>query len=191
MPSRSLMIWRTSAATALDEIEAAHHAIGGAGPGRRYVTQQLNHAYAVLLASQFQRFCRDLHSEAVDFLIRGVAPPALGVLLRADLHAHRRLDVGNANPGNLGADFGRFNFNFWDQVKAIRPANAQRQRKLTLLNEWRNAIAHQSFNPTALGSVSLRLAHVRSWRRTCNGLAADFDAVLRTRLYAILGIWVW
>lgn len=49
---------------ALGEIAAAHTAVGGQGSGRRYATQEINHAYAVLLSSQFQRFCRDLHTEA-------------------------------------------------------------------------------------------------------------------------------
>lgn len=53
-------------ARALDEIEAAHASVGGTGPGRRYATQQSNQAYAMLLASQFQGFCRDLHTESVD-----------------------------------------------------------------------------------------------------------------------------
>jgi hypothetical protein len=66
VPSRSLHTWRVDCAAALDEIEAAHGAVGGAGPGRRTATQQINYAYAVLLSSQFQRFCRDLHTEACD-----------------------------------------------------------------------------------------------------------------------------
>ena len=51
MPSRSWLTWSTVRAAALDEIEAAHHSVGGSGPGRHYATQQLNRAYAVLLAS--------------------------------------------------------------------------------------------------------------------------------------------
>jgi len=49
---------------ALDEIEAAHASVGGTGPGRRYATQQINQAYALLIASQFQGFCHDLHTES-------------------------------------------------------------------------------------------------------------------------------
>ena len=59
----------TSRRRALDEIEAAHASVGGTGPGRRYATQQINQAYAVLLASQFQGYCRDLHTESVAHLM--------------------------------------------------------------------------------------------------------------------------
>lgn len=54
MPSNALRNWRRGGKQALDEIEAAHAAIGGSGPGRRYATQQINQAYAVMLSSQFQ-----------------------------------------------------------------------------------------------------------------------------------------
>src|SRR5437870_518257 len=69
MPSRSWRHWHSVRARELDEVEAAHTAIGGSGPGRRTATQQINRAYAVLLASQFQGFCRDLHTECVDYLV--------------------------------------------------------------------------------------------------------------------------
>ena len=64
MPSKALRRWINSQAAALDQMENAHASVGGKGRGRRYTTDQINQAYAVLLASQFQGFCRDLHSES-------------------------------------------------------------------------------------------------------------------------------
>ena len=49
MPSIAFQDWSTVRAASLDEIENAHRAVSGTGPGRRYVTQQINQAYAVLL----------------------------------------------------------------------------------------------------------------------------------------------
>ena len=66
MPSYSLNHWTRERSEALDEIANAHSSVGGSARGRRYATQQINHAYATLLSSQFQGFCRDLHSECVD-----------------------------------------------------------------------------------------------------------------------------
>src|SRR2546423_1551500 len=113
MPSRSLATWRTQSAAALDEIAAAHAAVGGTGPGRRVATQQINHAYTVLLSSQFQRFCRDLHSEAADFLCRTVPLPALRPIVLRQFTLARKLDTGNPNPGNVGSDFRRFGMDLW------------------------------------------------------------------------------
>src|SRR5438270_382490 len=102
MPSLSLNRWLTDRATALDEIESAHQSIGGTGPGRRYATQQINQAYAVLLSSQFQGYCRDLHSECIDHLVRVAVTPALHGIVQNDLRLHRRLQTGNPNPANIG-----------------------------------------------------------------------------------------
>src|SRR5438477_6964048 len=125
MPSFSLAAWRIRASRALDQIEAAHAAVGGAAAGKRYAAQQITQAYAVLLSSQFQRFCRDLHSEAADHLTSPVAPAALRDVLHVQLTAGRKLDTGNPNPGNLGSDFARFGMQFWMEVLALDQRNRE------------------------------------------------------------------
>jgi hypothetical protein len=89
MTSAAFMRWNTTRLQALDELEQAHGAVGGTGRGRRYATLQVNHAYAVLLSSQFQGFCRDLHSEAVEFLVANTSPLAMAYTLHGVL-AHGR-----------------------------------------------------------------------------------------------------
>jgi hypothetical protein len=182
----------------LDEIEAAHGSIGGKARGRRYATEQINHAYAVLLASQFQGFCRDLHSECVDFIVRAVAmvgsgPPAvLHSVLQTEFASHRSLDRGNANPGSIGADFNRLGVEFWMHVEAVSPRNARRKMLLERLNSWRNAIAHQDFDATKLGGqTTLRLSQVRRWRQACNKLALSFDRIMQRHLAAMTGATPW
>jgi hypothetical protein len=64
--SAALDVWDVFRLDELDQFEAAHEAAGGATGGPRSITRQLNYAYAVFLAAQFQGFCRDLHSETVD-----------------------------------------------------------------------------------------------------------------------------
>jgi hypothetical protein len=191
MPSVSYRRWRTTRANALDEIARAHAAVGGTGPGRRYATQQVNHAYAVLLASQFQGFCRDLHSECVDHLVRAIPAP-LQPVVRAEFTRGRQLDRGNAQPGSIGADFGRLGVRFWDEVETFSPQNAERRDRLEELNNWRNAIAHQDFDPARLGAATtLRLAQVRRWRNACRGLARAFDEVMRRHVHALTGAAPW
>src|SRR5947209_5971913 len=106
MPSHSLLRLVGERSDDLDEIENAHTSVGGTARGRRYATQQINHAYAMLLSSQFQGFCRDLHSECVDHLLASVPDP-LRTVFRSQFIAGRKLDAGNPNPGNIGADFNR------------------------------------------------------------------------------------
>lgn len=150
--------------------------------GRRYATEQINHAYTTLLSSQFQGFARDLHSECVDHIVTGV-PVEYETILRTLLLRDRKLDKGNPNPGNLGADFGRFGFNFWSEVQVDHHGNDRRQESLAELNEWRNAIAHQDFDATRLGgTTTLHLHTVRAWRRALNRLAQSFDNVMRDQI---------
>jgi hypothetical protein len=192
VPSKSFEVWRTIRANALDEIISAHQAVGGTGPGRRFATQQINHAYAMLLSSQFQGFCRDLHTECIWHLVRTVTPASLAGILDVEFNWGRKLDKGNPNPGNIGADFNRLGIQFWDEVVKLDPKNTARKAALELLNEWRNAIAHQDFDPVKLGgSSTLHFARVNSWRRSCHELANAFDEVMRQRLTRIVGTSPW
>ena len=161
------------------------------GRGRRYATEQVNHAYAVLLSSHFQGFCRDLHTECVDHIVQKV-PAALQNVIRGELVRDRKLDRGNPNPGNIGADFARLGLPIWDKVKAIDRRNDARRQLLEELNNWRNAIGHQDFDPTKLGGrTTLRLQEVNAWRQACDQLARAFDKVIRTHLKALMGSPPW
>jgi hypothetical protein len=193
MPSRSLDRWRNVRVVALDQIAAAHAAVGGAAPGRRYTTQHINQAYVKMLSGHIQGFCRDLHSEAVDVLL---GPPVPGdlrrTLIQARLTSGRKLDRENANAGNLGNDFQLFGFKLWDALNAHDPANADRNDALTQLNVWRNAIAHQEFAHKDLaGRSTVRLREVRGWRAACEALAIHLDAVVGAQVAIITGAPAW
>jgi hypothetical protein len=191
MASNSLRHWQDVCRIRLDEIVEAHRAVGGTDRGRRYATEQVNHAYAVLLASQFQGFCRDLHTECTYQIVQQV-PPALRNVLQGELVRDRKLDRGNANPGNIGADFARLGLRIWDRAKVLDRRNEARKQLLDELNEWRNAIAHQDFDPSKFGPrPTLRLSDVNGWRQACNQLARAFDMVTRTHLDGLLGLPPW
>src|SRR6266542_1790507 len=193
MPSRSWRHWHSERARELDEVEAAHTAIGGSGPGRRTATQQLNRAYAVLLASQFQGFCRYLHTECVDYLVALFPVAVFRATVREEFLWNRGLDRGNANQGTIAGDFRRLGLKtLWALVGAEQPGNDRRRQALDRLNEWRNAIAHQSLDPARLGgTTTLRLMMVRRWRRMCRVLAKSMDNVTRAYVQAITGRSPW
>ncbi len=193
MPSLSLQRWFAERAVALDDIASAHRSVRGSGPGARAATQQVNQAYAVLLAAQFQGFCRDLHSECADYFVVPVADPDLREMLRRNLLFARKIDRGNPNRGNLGSDFNRFSLAFWPLVDVDRPQNPARKIALEELNDWRNAIAHQDFPAAMLkaGRPSLTLAQVQTWRKACDGLTRSFDNVLHSHLQTLTGAVPW
>lgn len=114
MPSRALAEWKGRRSDELDQLLAAHAAVGGTGRGRRYATEQVNRAYALAVAAQFQGFCRDLHSEAVEELVAVTQPPQVAVQLRVLLTSGRQLDRGTRTPprwaltsGSSGCSSGR------------------------------------------------------------------------------------
>lgn len=194
MPSRSFVIWKRRRLRALEPIELAHAAIVGVGPGRRHVTQQINQAFAVLLSSQFQGFCRDLHSECVDHIVKNVLPTSAQEVVRLNLLKGRKLDTANPNPANLGNDFNRFGrkFRFMDELLAHDPSNQLRKTKLEELSVWRNAIAHQDFtNQELQGKATISLGAVKRWRAACKGFATSMDQVMRRQLTTLLGVSPW
>lgn len=131
MPSASLLRWNGERSQAIDEIEHAHVMVGGSERGRRYATQQINYSYTTLLSSHFQGFCRDLHSESVDYLVAGI-PAQFQVFLRNELIWNRSLNRGNPHPGAIANDFNRLGVDFWHDVYAV---DARNERRRELLQE--------------------------------------------------------
>jgi hypothetical protein len=184
--------WSTARSAALNEIAEAHRSVGGTGRGRRYATQQINQAYAVLLSSQFQGYCRDLHSECVEHLVRSVTPVAFRTALRKLLTQDRKLDRGNPSPGNIGSDFWKLDIDLWSASYALDSRNRNRRALLEELNNWRNAIAHQDFAAATLaGRTTLTLQHVRRWRSACDALAGTFDRAMYDHIKTLTGTAPW
>ena len=183
------MTWNTTAIRALDEVEGAHLAVRGSGRASRCAAEQINYAYVILLAGNFQRFCRDLHSEAIDHIVPAVASPSLQHILRVNLSRDKKLEAQNAQSGSIGADFGRFGLKFWDAVDLRDRRNKERRKSLDELNQWRNAIAHQDFKSVL--AAKLRVRQVRNWRSVCSSLARSFDAVMGDHLASVVGKAPW
>jgi len=152
MPSQSLIGWNRYRAAALDEIQDAHAIVGGTERGRRYATQQINYSYAALLSSHFQGFCRDLYSECVDHIVAST-PAQLQEFFQAEFISNRSLHRGDPHHGAIGAEFNRLGVNFWTAVYALNARNERRRELLQELVDWRNAIAHQDFDPVAPGAT--------------------------------------
>lgn len=183
--SASLQKWRTDRAAHLDEFEAAHTALSEGRGDRQHAAVQLNFAYALMLSSEFQGFCRDLHTETTQhlFALAGSKHAYLAHVVRARLLEGRKLDQGNPNPGNIGSDFGRFGVDFWPLVEAQDADNRIAKAALDELAIWRNAIAHNDFTASKLGGkVVISLHEVRSWRSHTDRLAANFDNTMRDLL---------
>jgi hypothetical protein len=193
-PSPPLDWWRTGGRAEIDQLVAAHYAVGGTGPGRRTATQQINHALVVQLASQFQRYCRDLHGLCADAMVSAAPGPYRRALVLA-LTTGRKLDSQSAQPASLGSDFGRFGVDFWPAVDGLGLQFPGRRRKLEQVSIWRNAIAHQDFRrppaEAATAGTRVDLDTFKSWRKALDQLAGGIDRAMYGELGRITSSAPW
>jgi hypothetical protein len=134
--STALRLWLHDAQAVLAELEQAHIGVGSRG-----LEHQITYAYVTTLVAQFQLYCRAVHTETAQTILSEVSNPVVARMLEAALIEGRRLERGNPNPSNLGADFGRFDIDLWQAVEA-RHRSTHHRRQLTALIGWRNAIGH-------------------------------------------------
>lgn len=193
MTSAALDAWVGGRAESLDRLIAAHSAVGGGGPGRKWDTDELNHAILLRLAAEFQGFCRDLHGECVEALLRAAVTQGgvVGQVIRAEFSLNRKLDSGNATPGGVGSDFARLGMTLWPDIYNRYPSRGPMwNRRLELLNTVRNAIAHddaaKTFDVRAAG-WPLTLPTARRWRRSLDGLARGMDTVCKGHMTRLIG----
>jgi hypothetical protein len=193
MASLALRRWLTTQRAELDRFESALRAARAAHPAAR---QQLTDAYLVLLAGCFQRFCRDLHREAVIFAAAQVRPAGMSPVVSEALRHAMALDRGNAQPSAVSADFDRFGLDLWAELVRRDSANQRRRRHLEELNVWRSAIAHQQFrlrpaHTAVVAGTTRSLTNVRRWRASCSALARHIDAVICGQLTTLTGNPAW
>jgi hypothetical protein len=193
VPSIALTTWNGLRREQLEQLYEAHAKLEGAGAGakgRRYATQQLNDAIVGAVSAQFQGYCRALHDEASVALSEQVGSSLRGTFLLL-LQQNRKLDHGNPNEGNLGADFWRLGLALWSQ-EALRSNRARAHREwLKKLNLWRNAVVHQDFefkseDLTLLGRAHPWLQDVRRCQLACQFIAETMDVVVRDFLTPLL-----
>jgi hypothetical protein len=127
----------------------------------------------------------------VDHIV-ATAPAHTQAVIRTQFLWGQPFGRGNPQAGAIGSDFGRLGVPFWDNVYALRMHTQRRREMLSELMIWRNAIAHNDFDPALFGANPvLHLAQVRSWRSALNGLCTAFDSVLSAHLTGMLGAAPW
>jgi hypothetical protein len=80
-----------------------HASFTGGGVGRKWFTEEVNHAIIARTAAEFQAFCRDLYIEASSFISSQVSDPALGSIMQLQFGFGMQLNKGNAQRASLGS----------------------------------------------------------------------------------------
>jgi hypothetical protein len=196
MVSLALERWQVERARQLDDLFAAHAALGGAGTGRRWRTTELNRALVLGLASHFQGFAREVHEETAFAFARLAQPmdPGVAAILGSGLQVGRVLDRRNANEESLRADFTRFGLDLWSAMERRDRRVPARRERLRWFNRARNAVAHDDRDMLAAVQTAgypITLRTVRRWRSTLDALAGTMDIVLVEHLTATFGTRPW
>jgi hypothetical protein len=191
VPSFAHTVWTTTRLRKLDRIDGLRRRIGRGQRRRKQLTEQLAHTYVVLLSSHFQGFTRDLHDECASFLAQQVSPP-MHNLFRSALVVGREIDWGNATVGSVSKSFSRFDLAFKTEIMVEDARCSGWLADYELLLKWRNAIAHEDFDPVKLGKVStLTMRQVQVWRQACCGIADSLDKAMHRQLKQSTNVAPW
>jgi len=139
------------------------------------------------LAAEFQGFVRDLHDLASGVFAEWTAPmnAAASNVVRSRLTEGREIDRGNAHPGSLGRDFGRFGFDLWPALAARDVRSTGHNASLERLNTARNALAHADATKLAglrAQGFPVTLRTYRRWERDVRQLTGNLDAEVGSQL---------
>ncbi len=197
MPSSALERWQRERSDRLDKLFEAHRRVGGTQPGRRAladerINQQINAALVLQLSAEFQGSRVSCTTTWPTRSSPRSAVRSLGVriMLERYLDETRALDRGNAHPGALGSDFGRFGIKLWPRMIERDRRTTARQTHLERLNTARNAIARSDEAELAKlrrDGVGITLAAARGWRQALDQLAVGMDATLAQHFAAEFG----
>jgi hypothetical protein len=158
MPSKSLGLWQGPRRARLLDLERQCLASINASPPQPDLGEENLRACVSALASHFQGFCRELHSECIEVLTLTLPVPIAKVFKR-QCYTSRQLDGANARYESIRQDFERFDFDL-NVALATDPSNANRITLLGHLNLWRNFVAHDKETPPLHGGAARR-AHDR------------------------------
>jgi hypothetical protein len=196
MPSAALNQWRSVRVSRITRLRRAHTAYLRTDYGRRTGAEEINHSLVLRLASEFQGFARDLHTEAVAAVVAQLAPadPFRQEVLRAPYVSARQLNRGNATPAVLRYDFQLLGLHLWPALRAHDVSADVWQKNLDALNQARNGLAHA--DDTKIAAVvasgwSMTLSSIDVWQNSLDALAGALDDVLGRYLADFLGKHVW
>jgi hypothetical protein len=83
----------------------------------------------------------------------------------------------------------------WPDLKAKYPSKGETwRRKLELLNEARNGVAHDDaakIRKVQAGGWPLTLRSIRKWRKALDGLAGGMDDVTSAYLHELVNVRPW
>ena len=160
--------------TDVDQLMAAHTAIAGSKPGRKYEVLGINRAAILMLSAHFEGYLEDLMAESLAAINASLQPPAL----TGRFH--------NPWPDRID-DL----FEFLDMKKPSKSISWQKasnnsvRENLEKLVRMRNQLAHGTTGVTVYKDDVTRA------RKYVKGFSLRFDKAVRTQLRKLTGEYPW
>lgn len=158
----------------VDQLMAAHAAVGGPDPGRRFNVEGLNRAAIVMLCAHFEGYLEEVLEESVAAL---------------DQHLDSSVLTARFNqptPSNIDTLFGFLGLKKPTQEIRWQKAHPETVRSnLNQLVETRNQIAH------GRTGVTVHKRDVARLRRYVEGFCERFDKAVRRQVQEITGNHPW
>jgi hypothetical protein len=187
MTSNALSDWQTIRFTRLDELFTI------VGPSQRL---DLIEVLVMRLAAEWQGFLRQFHDEITELFVAQFGLVGAPAQITHNLITYRReIDIGNANADALANDLSMFGVDLWTTLrdfaargtngKRATPSVEQMKRTLTLLNQARNAAAHDDEarrHKMKIAGIMLTVDTLKGWRDLLNQLAIALDQSVTTQI---------
>jgi hypothetical protein len=187
MTTNALADWQTIRYTRLDELFTI------VGPSQRL---DLIEVLVMRLAAVWQGFLRQFHDEITELFVAQFGLVGAPAQITHNLITYRReIDIGNANADALANDLSMFGVDLWTTLqdfaasgtngKRATPSVEQMKRTLTLLNQARNAAAHDDEarrHKMKIAGIMLSVDTLKGWRDLLNQLAIALDQTVTTQI---------
>jgi len=161
----------------LDDIEqlmAAHEAVGGTERGRRFGLVALNRASVLLLSAHLEGYLEELMAEALDTVHTGLSPSELTGRF------------ANPSTGNIDKLFAFLGLSKpCDSISWQAAGNDAVKRNINELVETRNRIAHGATG------IAVSKVKVTRYQRYVVGFTRAFDNLVRDRVKTLTGTSPW
>jgi len=195
MTSPALTTWQSRRLPRLDRLIALHPDTAGSTTDPA-VAEEWTHALVLRLTSEFQGFCRDLHTDLARTIARLLTEQNENTrsLVFAGLTRRRALEQYSATVESISGDFNRLSVDLVVLLSTHPRAGPQWADELTLLHVARNGVVHDDPNKIeklTQASRELSIETVTRWRNWVDGLVGAMDDVASSRMSELFGVIRW
>jgi len=190
MTSPAFQAWRSSRLARIDRLVAAHPESPGSTTDLA-VTQEWTQALVLMLAGEFQGYCRDLHNFVAQEMVKAVTVPGsrMRAMLFEGLTVGRALDLRSADPKTIQTDFSRLGIELWAAIGTPETVAGWRNA-VRLLHRARSGVIHddgRAREQVQAEGWPFQLDSIRRWRDALDEIAVAMEVATSQDIADLFG----